>query len=301
MRIAMGAAKAPNRAKKTRGAVKARRFGLSASVKAFLALGAAFGFALALGASVVMPGLAAASDVFGGSGASASASDSEALPDIRFPLTEEDAEAMISEEAGKVPEADPSVLPPETQNPPEISMSDDEMKDMGVPDSVIEATKGSGMSEKDEWACTCLLCLANPNGWQSVSECRPPVKRLFDYLKKHSMPKCPNAGAGNDMVLVSNPTDPCRQMNLEDVTGWIYVPGRGPVHSSAYQNEGTDYCVKGYQKTRRMCVEHDSEGYCTLYANVRYFDEVERNTHESPYSIDVIIGGEVFNRTHGWR
>lgn len=90
-------------------------------------------------------------------------------------------------------------------------------------------------------------------------------------------------------------------MNLEDVTGWIYVPGRGPVHSSAYQNEGTDYCVKGYQKTRRMCVEHDSEGYCTLYANVRYFDEVERNTHESPYSIDVIIGGEVFNRTHGWR
>ena len=255
----------------------------------------------------------AAGDVFGSSASgtpqesgsaktsSSASTGSVTIPDIKFPLTEEDAEAMISADASNGPEADPSTLPQETQDVPELDLTDEEMAALGVPQSVIDSTKGSGMSEKDEWACTCLLCLANPNGWSSVSECRPPVKKLFDYLKKHSMPKCPQAGAGNDMVLVTNPVDPCRQMELEDVTGWIYVPGRGPVHSSAYQNEGTDYCVKGYQKSRRMCVEYDSEGYCTLYANVKYYDEVEWNPHESPYSIDVIINGEVFNRTHGWR
>lgn len=290
-------------AKAEKGAMKKRRFTLGAAAPALLS----FGLAVGQASFFACPGAAFAFDVFGSipqtasTAAVAETGATGSIPEIRFPATEEDAEAMISEEAGRVPEADPSTLPAETQNPPEMTMTDEEMAAMGVPDSVIAATKGSGMSEKDEWACTCLLCLANPNGWRSVSECRPPVKRLFDYLKRHSMPKCPNAGAGNDMVLVSNPTNPCRKMNLKDVSGWIYVPGRGPVHSSAYQNKGTDYCVKGYQKTRRMCVERDSEGYCTLYANVRYFDEVERNTHESPYSIDVIIGGEVFNRTHGWR
>lgn len=241
----------------------------------------------------------------GGSGTGASESSSAGYPTMDFGhsgmLTEEEAEAMISDEAAQEPAADPSTLPDEVTETPSFTLSDEEMAALGVPQSVIDATKGSGMSSRDEWACTCLLCLANPNGWRSVSECRPPVKKLFKHLKKHSMPKCPNAGSGNDMVLVTNPVNPCRERNLEDVTGWIYVPGSGPVHSSAYQNEGTDYCVQGYQKSRRMCVEHDEEGYCTRYANVKYYDEVEWNPHDSPYSIDVIIDGQVFKRTHGWQ
>lgn len=211
------------------------------------------------------------------------------------PLPDYDGMAAVDPDALPTePEADASELP-------QFDLSDEDMAASGVDPSVIEALKGSGMTEKEEWACTCFLCLANPNGWSSVSECRPPVERLFDYLKKHSMPKCPQAGAGNDMVAVLNPTEPCTKQGLEDVSGWIYLPGKGPVHSSAYQNAGTEYCVSGYRETRRMCVEHDSEGYCSKYASVRVFDQVKRNSQESPYSIDIIVDGQVFNRTHGWR
>lgn len=41
------------------------------------------------------------------------------------------------------------------------------------------------------YGCAVLLCLANPNGWSSVSECHPPVKKLFrDLWKGKSWPKC---------------------------------------------------------------------------------------------------------------
>ena len=261
----------------------------------------------------------AATALSAGSAASAEDVFAPAGPQIEFaardasgyiPEKDEDGNYTIPDisDIENMPTVDPDDLPVSDNLPdgsqvdlPELDMSDKELADMGVDPSVVEALKGSGMSERDEWACTCLLCLANPNGWRSVSECHSPVKRLFDHLKRHSMPKCPQAGAGNDMILVSNPTDPCKKMGLEDVSGWVYVPGRGPVHSSAYQNAGTDYCVSGYQRSRRMCVRRDSEGYCAEYATVRYYETIERNVHESPYSIDVIIDGEVFNRTHGWR
>lgn len=176
---------------------------------------------------------------------------------------------------------------------------DGELAGMGVDQSVIDATKGSGLSSRDEWACTCFLCLANPNGWRSVSECVSPVKKLFKWLERHSMPKCPNVGAGNDMVLIRNPTDPCEKMGLQDVTGWIYYPGRGPVYSNAYDHAGTDYCASGYQRSRRHCVEYDAEGYCEKRATVKYYETVRYNTHDTPRSIDIIIDNKIFHRTHG--
>lgn len=280
----------------------------SAAVGSFLKFGS---FALAALACSALAGNSALAsrDVF----ATSAASDEAAVTqDASGYVPEKDADGNYTmpdlSDIENMPTVDPEDLPVSDNLPdgsqvdlPELNLSDEELAGMGVDPTVVDALKGSGMSERDEWACTCLLCLANPNGWRSVSACHSPVKRLFDHLKRHSMPKCPQAGAGNDMVLVSNPTDPCKKMGLEDVSGWVYVPGRGPVHSSAYQNEGTDYCVSGYRQSLRMCVRRDSEGYCAEYATVRYYETIERNIHESPYSIDVIIDGEVFNRTHGWR
>ena len=271
----------------------------SAAVKAVNAL-------VVLGLSASVPAAVWAGDVFASSQKSA-ATATAAVPQVKEPyvpsldkeLTQEDADAMIGVTEEELPTISESELPPNTTELPDMNHSDDELAGMGIDQSVIDATKGSGLSERDEWACTCFLCLANPNGWRSVSECVSPVKRLFDWLEHHSMPKCPNVGPGNDMVLIRNPTDPCEKMGLEDVTGWIYYPGSGPVYSKSYDHAGTDYCVSGYQRSRRHCVEYDSEGYCETYATVKYYQTVRYNTHDTPYSIDIIIDNKIFNRTHG--
>ena len=52
------------------------------------------------------------------------------------------------------------------------------------------------MSSNDRWGCEVLLCLANPNGPRAVSECRPPIDKLFDCLSwRHpcKFPSCPMA------------------------------------------------------------------------------------------------------------
>lgn len=41
------------------------------------------------------------------------------------------------------------------------------------------------------YGCAVILCLANPNGWASVGECKPPVKKLFrDLWKGRGWPSC---------------------------------------------------------------------------------------------------------------
>ena len=39
--------------------------------------------------------------------------------------------------------------------------------------------------------CTVVLCLANPAGWSSVSQCVPPIEQLFsDLAHGHAFPSC---------------------------------------------------------------------------------------------------------------
>lgn len=185
-----------------------------------------------------------------------------------------------------------------------LDKTDEELKEMGVDPSVIESMHDTGMSEKEEWGCTCYLCLANPNGWRSVSECHPPIKRLKKWLKDgHSMPSCPKAGAGNYMQLVRNPVESCRKMGLKDAPAQ-YVSGRfyaRPSYSAKYENEGTGYCVGNYLGRYSYCLEYDSEGYCRNRVTVNVYDRVEYNPRFDPDSIDVFIEGKLFMRNHGWR
>lgn len=45
-----------------------------------------------------------------------------------------------------------------------------------------------------EWGCKVLLCLANPNGPEALSECRPPIERLKQQLSHGgSFPSCQQA------------------------------------------------------------------------------------------------------------
>ena len=46
------------------------------------------------------------------------------------------------------------------------------------------------------WGCQVLLCLANPNGPEALSECQPPIERLRAHLRHgHPFPNCPEGGS----------------------------------------------------------------------------------------------------------
>jgi hypothetical protein len=53
-----------------------------------------------------------------------------------------------------------------------------------------------GMARADDHGCTVLLCLANPAGPMAVSECVPPIKKLYrDLAKGKAFPSCEMANA----------------------------------------------------------------------------------------------------------
>lgn len=47
------------------------------------------------------------------------------------------------------------------------------------------------LAHADDWACEVVLCLANPQGATAVTECVPPIKKLWRELAKgHAFPTC---------------------------------------------------------------------------------------------------------------
>lgn len=67
-----------------------------------------------------------------------------------------------------------------------------------------------------DWGCEVLLCLSNPNGPKAVSQCEPPINRLYDELAHgHAFPSCTmsngqnSQSAGAWVSLGWNFYDPC--------------------------------------------------------------------------------------------
>lgn len=53
------------------------------------------------------------------------------------------------------------------------------------------------VAHADDWACEVVLCLANPAGAMAVSQCVPPIKKLYRELAKgHAFPTC-NMNSGD--------------------------------------------------------------------------------------------------------
>ena len=174
------------------------------------------------------------------------------------------------------------------------------------------------MSSKDEWACTCLLCLANPNGWKSVSECVPPVKKLLKELRKgKSMPKCPSAGVGNDMVLTHQRYNPCnaksREEKLVEVSGWVAEPGK-PSRFAHPKGEkrirverGDHYTWKtvypGLACAKTPAIDFRSESYYDgserKYRRVAVYEKIIWENVQERTNIDIYVDGELWQRVPG--
>lgn len=191
----------------------------------------------------------------------------------------------------------------------------------GMPD--IEIMEGD-----DRWGCEVLLCLANPNGPKAVSECRPPIDKLFKCLSKPHpchFPQCPMAGAGNYAAQLRDGFDPCSIKGMDDAPiGYVAEPG--PVNKygtqttskqgynyggekwvwvddegrSEHKMIGTKACVKGSLGSIRQAYScgSGSDDQRTCYRTVRLFKEVLWQKYQSRRAIDVFIDGKNWTRVH---
>jgi hypothetical protein len=77
--------------------------------------------------------------------------------------------------------------------------------------------------QRSDWGCEVLLCLANPNGPTAVSECRPPIERLWRHLARgRSFPTCNLASGPNGRSYASpgySLYDSCPQGTTEAAQG----------------------------------------------------------------------------------
>lgn len=59
----------------------------------------------------------------------------------------------------------------------------------------------SQMSEDEQLSCTVVLCMANPDGFDAIQQCREPVEKWMERKRRgKSTPPCPgtsnNGGGG---------------------------------------------------------------------------------------------------------
>lgn len=65
-----------------------------------------------------------------------------------------------------------------------------------------------GAAEASDWGCEVLLCMSNPAGPKAVSECVPPINKLYSELRKgRPFPTCNLMSAGTgSTTLPGSPT-----------------------------------------------------------------------------------------------
>lgn len=76
-------------------------------------------------------------------------------------------------------------------NPEEIAKDNPEFTEF-----FHDLIPSTDLTKGNEYACAIILCLANPKGWASVKECKPPVRKLFrDLFKGRPFPVCKSPGS----------------------------------------------------------------------------------------------------------
>ena len=55
----------------------------------------------------------------------------------------------------------------------------------------------------DEFGCTVVLCLSNPAGWATVTECQAPIQKMLNILRRRGTFACDTGASGAGGVVVS--------------------------------------------------------------------------------------------------
>jgi hypothetical protein len=82
---------------------------------------------------------------------------------------------------------------------------------------------GVSVSGAGEYGCRVLLCMSNPAGPKSVSECAPTIDKLLSDMAKpnFSWPRCEEAESGGSRIVPTNERhEPCAQGFAETPKGF---------------------------------------------------------------------------------
>lgn len=170
---------------------------------------------------------------------------------------------------------------------------------------------------EDLWGCQVLLCLANPDGAEALSECQPPMERLREHLRHgHPFPNCPTGGSAYarptssyyDLCPAGTVELPEAQFGAAAAATRVVYRGIGDGGNAAHRNYGgmqtqipPKVCVgrRVGQGTVYLPTQGGGErGGPSYQAHfVGYYDQlVVLPAHNSPRVIDVYIDNARYKR-----
>ncbi len=177
---------------------------------------------------------------------------------------------------------------------------------------------GAGAANASDHGCKVLLCLANPNGPRAVSECRPPIDKLFrDLARGRPFPTCDLASAPGQKGSRSwaeqtmNWYDPCPAGTTALAPGSYAIqagtlttrPGVNTsiyvgVGEGAYQDEQylQKTCVGTRVGTTSVYVNNGQDEGMTMQSAAIYDRVVQLENARSPQAIDVYVDSQLYRR-----
>jgi len=159
----------------------------------------------------------------------------------------------------------------------------------------------------DDFGCQVLLCLSNPRGNPTSSECAAVLAKLWRHLAKPwaSMPTCQlvggEAGApqSSRAVEVYDPFDPC-PTGMHPELGWVSLSPEeeprysGPDQGSTFSGVAPRACVANWVGSYTRREFGTFAGY-----EVRIYDRIVWQAPQPPRAIDVYVDG-VFQQRVRW-
>jgi hypothetical protein len=173
--------------------------------------------------------------------------------------------------------------------------------------AVSFALLAPAVGHANDWGCTVLLCLSDPRGATTESECRPPLERLWKHLARgRAFPSCviagsADTGSGSFARRTFDAFDPCPEGT---------TAARGLVADASYPRQawesgrasnarnvndappGPRACVGNLVGSYRANATDDTG----IGAKVNVYDRVIRQEPQSPRAIDVYIDGKLHQR-----
>ena len=172
----------------------------------------------------------------------------------------------------------------------------------------------SQVSKADDYGCTVFLCLAAPadnGGWQSISECVPPIKRMLrDLFLGKGFPSCDFGGGdnqGNYVQYNTSPYPPCPDGTSPAPTDVLVVQGTPDPNGDTYTISGTPAKSEiptdrdgGNQYNDRACVGNPTGSYTIPHGEyddmVNTYDQVIWQQAQPGVSFDVFINNKFSQR-----
>lgn len=184
----------------------------------------------------------------------------------------------------------------------------------------IALSSFGSMAHASDYGCKVLLCLANPNGPKAVSECHPPINKLYDDLKEgRPFPSCDMASGPDGKSYAKQGFsyfDPCPEGTTALADAKYAIQGatvprpgfgsRNPAYVGIGTGDGWRPNDDGYHyNSQKVCVGNqvgetrisigtgeDQRYYrAGVYETVRLLDK-----QGSPRIIDVFIDDQLYRR-----